>query len=641
MSPFALAIIFFLVSLGLFFELNPLLLAVVSALVLLANLAFLAAVGGAWWGMLALVMLGGAIVLMPRRSGEGLLVRRRKRLLPPSEREPLEARYQILGRIGSGGMATVYRAKRKADGLMAALKIPQDRYAHEPRFLRRLHREAEVLKRLDHPNVIKVYEHGKAGETHFIAMELVDGVSLEQLIEQRKLTPELALQILLPVARALKHIHAQGIIHRDIKPSNIMIKREALQKGKVDPSGVRLMDFGIASGREHPKLTHLGSRVGTPTYMSPEQAKSEPLEDKSDIYSLGVVLYEALVGEPPFGGSYGEVVQKHINARPVPPIQKNPKVPPRINDLVMRMLSKNPDERPSIDEVIEALASPPESPPLPEASLFLVLAVDDADTPIRILDPAFRPIKAFGQSPVDDVAIDASGAIWALSYNPGERGGMLTRYTPSGDPIASYGSYGLKLGEFLRPIAITADSAQKVYVLDADNQSITRLDLEGHAEVRFGGAGKGKGSFEDARAMTQSGGSLFVLDYGRREVQRLDENGNYLDRIVLAQGPENPAPRLLTGLGPASDGNVLIYDQDAYRIRKVSPKRALLSSHPLPNHNGTGLALVDLAETPEGVIYAVRRGAKTLFRIEGEKTEAIEIGLPIKAMALWWPDQRP
>jgi len=117
-------------------------------------------------------------------------------------------------------MATVYRAKRRADGLVAALKIPQERYASEPRFLRRLHREAEVLKKLRHPNIVKVYEHGQAGSTHFIALELVDGPSLDELIADRRLNPELVLKVLLPVAEALKYMHDQGFLHRDLKPGN-------------------------------------------------------------------------------------------------------------------------------------------------------------------------------------------------------------------------------------------------------------------------------------------------------------------------------------------------------------------------------------------------------------------------------------
>ncbi|WP_414717931.1 serine/threonine-protein kinase, partial [Thermus thermophilus] len=135
-----------------------------------------------------------------------------------AEREALSQRYEILEKVGLGGMATVYKAKDRKTGRLVALKVPQERFLGDPRFVRRFHREAEVLTRMDHPNIVKVYDHGQVEGVHYIAMEFLDGEGLDKLIEERRLSLRQAAAILARVADALKHIHAQGIVHRDIKP---------------------------------------------------------------------------------------------------------------------------------------------------------------------------------------------------------------------------------------------------------------------------------------------------------------------------------------------------------------------------------------------------------------------------------------
>lgn len=137
--------------------------------------------------------------------------------------EALSQQYEILEKVGLGGMATVYKAKDRKTGRLVALKVPQERFLGDPRFVRRFHREAEVLTRMDHPNIVKVYDHGQVEGVHYIAMEFLDGEGLDKLIEERRLSLRQAAAILARVADALKHIHAQGIVHRDIKPGNIMV----------------------------------------------------------------------------------------------------------------------------------------------------------------------------------------------------------------------------------------------------------------------------------------------------------------------------------------------------------------------------------------------------------------------------------
>ncbi len=189
------------------------------------------------------------------------------------EEQVLSQRYEILEKVGIGGMATVYKAKDKKTGRLVALKVPQERFVGDPRFVRRFHREAEVLAKMDHPNIVKVYDHGQVEGVHFIAMEFLEGEGLDKLIEERRLNLRQAASVLARVADALRHIHAQGIVHRDIKPGNIMVLKGALREEGVDPRGVRLMDFGIAAGKVLTRLTITGARIGTPVYMSPEQAK--------------------------------------------------------------------------------------------------------------------------------------------------------------------------------------------------------------------------------------------------------------------------------------------------------------------------------------------------------------------------------
>ncbi len=636
LPPALLAAALFLLTLALLLRLEPGVLLSSLVIMLAADVGLLFGLGDRPAGLIALALLGLAGLATPaERITPRLGRRRRRRLLPPSEKEPLEERYQILGKLGTGGMATVYRAKRRADGLVAALKVPQERYASEPRFLRRLHREAEVLKKLHHPNIVKVYEHGQAGSTHFLALELVDGPGLDELIADRRLDPELAVRVLLPVAEALKYMHDHGFLHRDLKPGNIMIYRSAIKDGEIDPAGVRLMDFGIAAGKEFARLTTVGARIGTPTYMSPEQARGRPLDEKSDVYSLGVVLYEALTGEAPFQGDFEQVAQKQIFERPVPPIQKNPKIPPALNDLVLRMLEKEPEKRPNLEQVIATLKSAPEAGPRELGGGFLLAAVVEARAgSIRLLNAEGLPVRAFGREPPGDLAGDGEGYLWAVYFEFSGNRGMVRRYRPEGQEVLAVGTYGLKLGEFFNPVAVAVSRNDRVFVLDSETQAITRLDLEGRAELRFGGAGPGRGTFTEARALA-AWDDLFVLDVGNRQVQRLDLDGHYQDRFVFATSADDPTPRTLLGIGVDLKGNLLVYDADARKVRRLSPEGRILASYPLPLADDEDpAALVDLAEGPDGELFALRRGSPRIYRLAPEPG-VLEIGLPLRALALW------
>ncbi|MGQ9692893.1 MAG: protein kinase domain-containing protein [Thermaceae bacterium] len=558
-----------------------------------------------------------------------------------SEEAVLSERFEALERVGVGGMATVYKARDKKTGRTVALKVAQERFVGDPRFVRRFHREAEVLARLDHPNIVKVYDHGQMDGVHYIAMEFLDGVGLDRLIEEKALTPRQAAAILARVADALKHIHAQGIVHRDIKPGNIFVLKGALRPDGVDPRGVRLMDFGIAAGKVLTRLTITGARIGTPVYMSPEQAKGLQSDHRSDIYSLGAVLYEALVGQPPFTGSYETVIHQQVFGTPTPPRQLNPEIPEKVSNLILRMLEKDPAKRPALEEVIQVLEGPWEEKAGLEDPYYLLLGVEAKRGSVRLLSLEGIPVRlisgigsAPGQFPVPplSVAADARGGVWVSVYEQGAQ--LLHRFSPEGQLLLSAGPYGLKPGEFLMPVDL-AGHGEALFVLDEETATVTRLDLSGAPLVRFGGAGPGRGTFQSPKMIAVNREFVFVLDYGNRQVQRFSWDGAYLSRYAFRKSRDSAELRLISGLG-VDEERLYLYDGEAGRIRVLSVAGQLLASWPLPLGEGEDrMSLVDLVVL-DGVLYAARRGGQRIHRLKGgEVLPPIEVHASIRALSLW------
>jgi len=559
------------------------------------------------------------------------------------EARALEKQYEILEKVGVGGMATVYKAKDKKTGRLVALKVPQERFLGDPRFVRRFHREAEVLAKMDHPNIVKVYDHGQVDGVHFIAMEYLEGEGLDKLIEERRLSLRQAAAILARVADALKHIHAQGIVHRDIKPGNIMVLKGALREDGVDPRGVRLMDFGIAAGKVLTRLTITGARIGTPVYMSPEQAKGQKLDHRSDIYSLGIVLYEALTGQPPFTGGYETVIHQQIFQVPTPPKQLNPQIPQVLSDLVLKMLEKDPAKRPSLDEVIRGLSgSWEEERGLPHP-FYLLLGVEAKKGTVRLLDlsgTAARLLSGIGSGPGHfpapplSVAADGEGGIWVSVFEHGAK--LLHRFSPEGELLLSTGPYGMKPGEFLFPAALAVANGS-LFVLDSETATVSRLDLKGQYQGRFGGQGPGRGTFQDPKALVATPEFLFVLDYGNRQVQRLALDGRYLSRYAFrrSKGSEELRPG---GGGGVPGQRLYLYDVEAAKVRVLDLGGSLIASYTLPLLEGEDrMSLVELLPFG-GILYAARRGASRIHRIDlktGEALPPLEVYAPVRGLALW------
>jgi len=251
----------------------------------------------------------------------------------------LGGRYRIEAQIGSGGMAQVFRGQDTLLGRAVAIKILAQQFAKDQSFVSRFRREAEAAARLNHPNVVGVFDTGSSDGTHYIVMELVEGRTLSDFLSKGgRLTPDRAGQIAESVCRALAVAHKHGVVHRDIKSGNIMVTRDG---------EVKVMDFGIArldTGAE--TIAQTAAVLGTASYLSPEQARGEKVDARSDIYSLGIVLYEMLTGRVPFtGDSPVAVAYKHVQEAPEPPSMLNSDVTPALDAIVLRCLAKNAENR--------------------------------------------------------------------------------------------------------------------------------------------------------------------------------------------------------------------------------------------------------------------------------------------------------
>jgi serine/threonine-protein kinase len=257
-----------------------------------------------------------------------------------------DGRYRIMRKLGSGGMADVYLAEDEELGRRVAIKILNDRHANDEQFVERFRREAKNAAGLSHPNIVSIYDRGEAEGTYYIAMEYLDGRSLKELVVARGPLPiQDAIAATRQVLGALRFAHRKGVVHRDIKPHNVM----------ADADGrLKVTDFGIARAGVS-QMTEAGSIIGTAQYLSPEQARGAAVDQRSDLYSVGIVLYEMLTGQVPFTGeSPVEIAMKHLSDTPRPPSMLRPEIPPDLDMVVLRALAKNPEDRFQTAEEMDA-----------------------------------------------------------------------------------------------------------------------------------------------------------------------------------------------------------------------------------------------------------------------------------------------
>ncbi|HTU79446.1 MAG TPA: Stk1 family PASTA domain-containing Ser/Thr kinase [Solirubrobacteraceae bacterium] len=260
----------------------------------------------------------------------------------------IDGRYRVISRLGSGGMADVYLAHDTLLGREVAVKLLHHHFAEDQEFVERFRREASSAAGLSHPNIVAIFDRGEWNGTYYIAMEYVAGRSLKTIVrEQGALDPAAAIEVVVQILRAARFAHRRGVIHRDLKPHNVILDEE----GRA-----RVTDFGIArAGASDMTLT--GSIMGTAQYLSPEQAQGLAVSASSDLYSIGVILYELLTGVVPFEGETAVAIAfKQVSAEPYPPSAVNPALPASLDAVVLRALAKDPAERyASADELIAAL----------------------------------------------------------------------------------------------------------------------------------------------------------------------------------------------------------------------------------------------------------------------------------------------
>ena len=368
----------------------------------------------------------------------------------------LAGRFRITGFIGEGAMASVYRGVQEAEPHDVALKIMHPHLVSDATFVGRFKREAKAAARIEHPSSVRIVDCGVDGEILYIAMELLAGQDLfETLVLERRLGEARAARILVQVADALVAAHAKGIVHRDLKPENIMLVRD---DGDPATERVKVLDFGIAKVLEkdtpsmdgsasgfNSALTNVGTVVGTPAYMSPEQCRGELVDTRSDLYTCGILLYQLVCGRLPFTGDNAmDFAVKHVKAAPTPPVDVVPGIHPGLAAVILKALSKWPSHRqqsaaelrdalqallPELASGQLALAPAPAEAAPPRAAVPEIITLTPAPAPspaslARTLDPgelavALRPVPVAAPAPALETAgASAISAVAARRHEP-------------------------------------------------------------------------------------------------------------------------------------------------------------------------------------------------------------------------------
>ncbi len=562
--------------------------------------------------------------------------------------------YEVLEKVGSGGMASVYRARRKRDDEIVALKIPSEQYVTDEKFVRRFHREAEVVQHLEHPNIVQTFEHGCVGNKHYMVMEFVEGKSLEHYLDnpEHRLDYTASCELMAQAVRALGYIHGEGVIHRDIKPANLMLRDRARMEYGFAQDALKLMDFGIAGGQAATRLTQLGARIGTPTYMSPEQARGLRTDERSDIYSLGLVFYELITGQAAFRGGYEVILHQQIFQLPPPPRQLEPRIPLALDRLVMQMVQKEPEARPSLAEVGYRLSEGFDAPDEEPRSRLLCAIEATSGAGLHVLDTVGNLRMALGDigqalpAPPKACVADSRGNLYVAvleEVNPDTEYAMLHKLSPTGDVLLSFGAYGLSEGEFLRPVALAVAPDDSLWVLDAETHRLEHFSPEGSYLSGFGGAGSGTGLFNDPRdLLVNHEGELFVLDYGNRQVQHFSSDGRYLNRWAFRaseakqaeQAAETHAAlRPLSGIA-LGGGDLYLTEAASGKVHRIGVKGASFDTFALHYTEGEPPrpdTLVDLGVDEMGNLFTAERGSSAIrkFSPGGELLATLETYAPI------------
>ena len=456
-------------------------------------------------------------------------------------------RYKIVGKLGAGGMANVYLAEDQELGRRVAIKILNDRHAGDQQFIDRFRREAQNAAGLSHRNIVSIYDRGEAEGTYYIAMEYVEGRTLKELIVSRGPSPiRIAIEYTRQILSALRFAHRNGIVHRDIKPHNVIVDAEG---------HVRVMDFGIARAGAS-QLTETGSIVGTAQYLSPEQARGAPVDQTSDIYSTGVVLFELLTGTVPFTGDTPvEIAMKHLSQTPEPPSATRPDVPRDLDYVVLRALAKDPAERyrnaeemdADLDRIARGSVVSAETAEAATSVLSRPSGLDEPTTvqpPVRT--PSGRPYEPTPRRrarwPRLLLLLGLVAALGAGGYYAYDR---ISDELASAKPVAVPDVEGLReskaveqiIAEGLVPAVrrVTHDTVEEGLVIEQDPKAGERID-KGNAVTLIVSQGKRKTRIPEVRGKGLADAVQALADAGLK-ARVVEVNSDKEEGTVTAQEP--------------------------------------------------------------------------------------------------------
>jgi serine/threonine protein kinase len=364
--------------------------------------------------------------------------------------------YQLVERLGHGGMATVYKAYEPALDRYVAIKVLRKFFAQDPEFMQRFRREAKAIAKLNHPNIVPIHSYGEQGEIAYIVMRYVEGGTLKQVCGQI-FEPERAVQLLLPVVRALAYAHHRGIVHRDIKPSNVLLS---------EGDWPMLTDYGLAKMLEATsKLTGSGVGMGTPMYMSPEQGQATDVDHRTDIYSTGIMLYELLTGDVPFQADTPmAIVIQHISSPMPMPRQVNPEIPEVLERIILKATAKSPEDRfQTSDELISAL----------EDSLLNLqgTAIDKSDADKTKRKPLISDEEH--EKRLEQNYIDGLSAYWIKDWNK-----ALTYFNAVVDAQPDYKDVADLLTEVKSNLKLSKLYQQAQAAVETENWQAARIALD-------------------------------------------------------------------------------------------------------------------------------------------------------------------
>jgi serine/threonine-protein kinase len=430
----------------------------------------------------------------------------------------IDGRYRVISRLGSGGMADVYLAQDQLLGRDVAVKVLHHHFAEDQEFVERFRREASSAAALSHPNIVAIFDRGEWNGTYYIAMEYVAGRTLKALVrEQGALDPVAAIEIVVQILRAARFAHRRGVIHRDLKPHNVILDEE----GRA-----RVTDFGIArAGASDMTLT--GSIMGTAQYLSPEQAQGLSVSASSDLYSIGVILYELLTGVVPFEGETAVAIAvKQVSAEPYPPSALNPALPPSLDAVVLRALAKDPAQRyANADELIAALEHERQLlPALSSAGAIPDAQVHHAPLPSRV------------------------GAGSMLLAQPG-----TGQYELEGQPPPGQGSRpGWQRGLLwaLAIVLVIGLAVLAVVLLTQSTKSVTVPRVTGRSEQAAGGALRNAGLIMQPSLAPSAAVQSGLVISQSPAAGTLAKKGSRVS-VVVSEGPANVPLMDVTGLTEA------------------------------------------------------------------------------------------